>query len=84
MEWTTENPTEEGLYLRNNPPVGFISKQYVYEYYGELVTDSKSGGRRMKIKNICPAWLWYGPIPELTEEMQEEALKKRTKQNIDL
>lgn len=71
LEWTNQRPTREGLYLRNNPVVSHIVRQYIYEIDGVLRTGSGDGAP-MNLDEMHHSFLWFGPIPKLPSRADEE------------
>ena len=60
LEWTTWEPTEPGLYLRNNPPTSGIFIAWVVSIDGVMNLLTQEGTRRDR--GNLKFW-WYGPIP---------------------
>lgn len=62
--WRRSKPTEEGVYLRSNPPIDRIVRQDVVEVDGKLKTPHGPETVLVCLDDISNRFWWYGPIPQ--------------------
>jgi len=65
VKWTHNIPTEEGLYLRNNPVVKSVVREQVIIIEGQPYMINEA---IVKITEKYSKWWWYGPIPLVPNE----------------
>ncbi len=64
MEWTTEKPKKDGLYLRLNPKISFevgVCKQTVFNVEGTLMTyhPQNEGAKLIPVDNMPDDFLYF-------------------------